>query len=178
MRTILIILILHFATAVKSQTTLPVSNMYHLQQRSFAGNILLKDSIPAKKWFVSKYFGISTSFGVFNGSTATVLSVPVGLQLNYRLSNNWYAFAGVAMAPAYINFNQSFLNTNSTKSFQQHNYIQSNRFDMYSKAELGLMYINDQKTFSVSASIGIEKSSYPIVPFNQISAARPNTLWR
>jgi hypothetical protein len=42
---------------------------------------------------------------------------------------------------------------------------------MPASASLGLMYINDQKTFSISGSIGVERSSYQFMPFNQV---RPN----
>ncbi len=163
-----------FSVSVKAQTTLRGGNIYQLQQQSIIGNSQLKDSIPAKKWFVSKSVGISTSVGFFNGGNATVMAVPVGIQLNRRLNNNWYAFAGVSAAPAYVNFNGSYFSGNTNKFSQPHNFGKSNRLDMYSRAELGLMYINDQKTFSISGSIGIEKSSYPLIPFNQIGSSRPN----
>ncbi|MGH2563931.1 MAG: hypothetical protein ACRDE5_05430, partial [Ginsengibacter sp.] len=39
------------------------------------------------------------------------------------------------------------------------------RFGTYSSASLGLMYINDSRTFSISGSIGIERSSNPLLPF-------------
>ena len=178
MRTILVIIILNAASSVNAQTLFAGSNFNHLQQHTIGINNHFKDSTPAKKWFVSKYFGVSSSFSVFNGGTATVLSAPIGLQLNRKLNNNWYAFAGVAIAPAYVNFNQSFLNTNSPKFSQTNNFLQSNRFDIYSRAELGLMYVNDQKTFSISASISIEKSSFPIVPINQLNTTRPTAFFR
>ena len=171
-----VLMILIFSVSVKAQTALPGSYIDHLQQQSFADNNRFKDSALDKKWFMSKYIGISTSFGFFNGGNAAVLAVPVGIQLNRRLNNNWYAFAGVSAAPAYINFNHSFLSANANKSWQNNNFLKSNRFDMYSRAELGLMYINDQKTFSISGSIGIERSSYPLVPFNQMGTVRPNTF--
>ena len=37
---------------------------------------------------------------------------------------------------------------------------------LYSRAELGLQYINDERTFSISGSIGVERSSYPVLPYN------------
>ena len=163
MRNILVIIILNAASSVNAQTLFRGSNFNHLQQHTYADNNHFKDSTPAKKWFVSKYFGLSSSFSVFNGGTATVLSAPIGLQLNRRLNNN---------------FNQSFLNTNSSKFSQTNNFLQSKRFDIYSRAELGLMYVNDQKTFSISASISIEKSSFPIVPINQINSVRPTAFFR
>jgi len=47
---------------------------------------------------------------------------------------------------------------------------------MYSRAELGLMYINNDKTFSISGSIGIEKNSYPLYPYNQMNSTNPGPV--
>ena len=176
MRLIFGLLILIFSNSSKAQTALTGSLMNPLNQRSFANNSLLTDSTPNKKWFISKSIGISTSVGFYNGGNATIMAVPVGIQINRRLTNNWYAFAGVAAAPAYTNFNHSFLSANTNKPFANNNYLQSNRLNMYSRAEMGLMYINDQKTFSISGSISIERSSYPLVPINQIGTSRPNSF--
>ena len=165
-----------FVVSVKAQTALPGSYIDHYQQRSFSDNNRFKDSTTDKKWFISKYIGMSTSVAFNNGGNATVLAVPIGIQLNHKLNNNWYAFAGVSLAPSYINFNHSFQSANANKLGQANNFLTSNRFDMYSRAELGLMYVNDQKTFSISGSIGIEKSSYPFIPFNQMGTARRNTF--
>ena len=162
--------------SVKAQTALPGGYINHLQQQSLLNNTHLKDSTPGKKWFMTKYVGVSTGFSFFNGGNATVFSVPVGIQLNRRLTNNWYAFAGISAAPAYVNFNGSYLSPNTGKFSQPNNLYKSNRFDMYSRAELGLMYINDQKTFSISGSIGIEKSSYPLIPIYPAGAVRPNNF--
>jgi hypothetical protein len=176
MRILFVFMILIFSVSVKAQNILPGSYMDHTQQHLFADNSHLKDSVREKKWSVSKYLGISTSIGFFNGGNATVLAVPVGIQINRRLTNNWYAFAGVSAAPSYVNFNHSFLSANTNKLGQPYNFLQSSRLGMYSRAELGLMYTNDQKTFSISGSIGIERSSYPFVPFNQVGTLRPNAF--
>lgn len=87
-----------------------------------------------------------------------MISAPVGLQLNRRLNDNLYAFAGISAAPAYVNFSRSFINTDLKK-------INSGAFSMYSRLEAGLMYINDQRTFSVSGSISVERSNYPFYPY-------------
>ncbi len=176
MRRMFVLAMMIFSVSVKAQTALPGGYLNHLQQQSLANSTHLKDSTPGKKWFMTKYVGVSTGFSFFNGGNATVFSVPVGIQLNRRLNNNWYAFAGVSAAPAYISLNHSFLSANTNKFTQNNGFLRSNRFDMYSRAEMGLMYINDQKTFSISGSIGIEKSSYPLVPFYPAGTVRPNNF--
>jgi hypothetical protein len=168
MRSKLILVILIFTASVKAQTVLPGNYNNHFQQRQMAQNARLNDSLPPQKWFISKYAGLSSSFTFFNGGNATILSVPVGIQLNRRLNNNWYAFANLSAAPASISFTRSFMYS-SNKFGQNNGMFGGKRFDMPTSASLGLMYINDQKTFSVSGSIGVERSSYPFMPFNQPS---------
>lgn len=114
-----------------------------------------------KKWFISRYSGVSTGFSFINGSAAHFVSVPLGLQLNRRINNNFFAFAGIAAAPTYWNFSHSLrpvaghtLNSNSR-------LISSGTYGANARAELGLMYISDDKTFSFSGSIGIQRGSYP-----------------
>lgn len=176
MRSNFVLIMMIFCVSVKAQTALPGGYINQLQQQSLINGTHLNDSTPGKKWFMNKYVGISTGFSFFNGGNATIFSVPAGIQLNRKLNNNWYAFAGVSAAPAYVNFNGSYLSRNNGKFSQPNNLYRSNRLDMYSRAELGLMYVNDQKTFSISGSIGIEKSTYPLVPFYPAGAARPNNF--
>lgn len=176
MRRILVLIVLILSVTVKAQTFLPVSFFDYTQRQPFGNSISRKDSTADKKWFLNTYSGISTSFSFFKGGNATVVAAPISLQLNRKLTNNLYAFAAVSAAPAYINFNRSFLSANGIKAGQSNSAFKPNSFDMYSKAELGLMYVNDQKTFSISGSIGIERNSYPMLPYNQINSSRVNPV--
>lgn len=161
MRTFILIGFLALAATVDAQTFLPGGFIDNSYRGSLINNIPLNDSASKKKWFVSKYTGISTSFSFFKGGSATVFSAPLGLQLNRRLNNNLFAFTGVSVAPSYVNFNSSFMNAgfdkiNANRSFK------SSALGIYSRAELGLQYINDDRTFSISGSIGVERSSFPM----------------
>lgn len=176
MRTIFLFIMLATTVSTNAQDVMKGSYAILPQQQSIINKVQITDSMPGKKWFVSKYVGMSTSIGFFNGGNATVLAIPVGIQINRKLTNNWYAFAGVSAAPAYVNFHQSFMSANNNKFSTNNNFMQSSRLNVYSRAELGLMYVNDQKTFSISGSIGVERSSYPFIPLNQIGAARTNAF--
>lgn len=142
-----------------------------LQAQSYRGVNNMRDyNVPAykmseKKWFVTRYTGVSAGMSFFNGGSANYLSVPLGWQLNRRLNNNLYAFAGISAAPTYINFNRAFSNLNS-KGFN--NLGQYNHLGLYSRAELGLMYVNDQRTFSISGSVGVQNAVNPYLPFHHI----------
>jgi hypothetical protein len=176
MRRIFILVVLIGSLKANAQTYFPGSLGVGMQRQAMLNPTLLNDSTPGKKWFVSRYTGISTSFIFANGGNATVLSVPLGIQLNRKLNNNLYAFGGLAVAPSYINFNRSFLSTNLNKTGHNNGFMRSNQLNLSSRAEMGLMYVNDAKTFSISGSIGVERSTYPAFLPQTIGAAKPATI--
>lgn len=162
MRVILFILVMLSFNSVRAQIPAYTGGLNNTQRDPFTNYHAGSDSINAeKKWSLHKYGGISASYGFFNGGNASIISAPVGLQLNRRINNNLYAFAGIAAAPAYINFNRSFIQADVNKNMQGINRYNTSVFSMYSKFEAGLMYINDAKTFSISGSVGIYSSSNP-----------------
>jgi len=153
MRKIFLIALLFSFMAAKSQTPgIAIFPMYAQTPVAFNNS---HDSIAKKKWFVSTYSGISTGISFFKGGSATYLAAPLGLQLNRRINNNLYAFANVSIVPAFTSFNNNF-----NKGFGNSPYM-SNTFDIHPSASLGLMYINDARTFSISGSISAERSYYP-----------------
>ena len=129
--------------------------------------------MQSKKWFLTSYSNIGIGFNFFNGSTATVVSAPVGLQLNRQLNNNLYAFTGVSLAPTYMNFNRSFLSS-GIKPYTGNGF--KSDFGLYSSVNMGLMYVNDARTFSVSGSIGVERSSYPMLLYPPANMQRVSTF--
>lgn len=171
MRTFLFISFLIITSTADAQTFIPGSFFDNSYRGNLINNIHVNDSSFKKKWFVSRYSSISTSFSFFKGGNATVVSAPLGLQLNRRLNNNLFAFAGIAVAPSYGNFRSSFLNSNFDKG-SLNNSFTSGALGIYSRAELGLQYINDERTFSISGSIGVERRNFPMplyIPSNNVT---------
>jgi hypothetical protein len=124
--------------------------------------------LPHKKWQLSTFGGISGSYGFLNRTNASFLSAPVTLQLTHPLSRNLYAFAAVSAAPAYYHFSTFFLQPHPDKFSASNRIMGVHPFGWYSRAEAGLFYINDEKTFSISGSIFMDRSSYPLyVPVTQ-----------
>jgi hypothetical protein len=163
MRILLLTLVLITSLTIQAQTPLPPNAMNYSPVSPFTPGHSFSDGIGLqKKWSLSKYAGISASYGFFNGGSGSVFSVPVGLQLNRRINNNLYA--GIAAAPAFYNFNNSFINSDINKNNTGFNRYGTSNFGMYSKFETGLMYINDDRTFSISGSIGVYRSNYPAYP--------------
>ena len=173
MRVILLMLVSMSLLSVKAQSYLPLNGMNYSPGASFNQYNQFSDTGSLnKKWSLNKYAGISTGFGFFNGGSSTMISAPVGLQLNRRLTNNLFAFAGVSVAPVYFSLNRSFANTALYKNNSGINGFSANKFGIYSRAEAGLMYINDERTFSISGSIGIDRSNYPLYPSGLITPQR------
>lgn len=113
-----------------------------------------------KKWFLSKYMGLSTGFFTGGGS---FLMAPVGVQINRELNKNMFAFAGVSAAPTYFHINNLFYQPVPTKNGQ---FMNVNSFNVQSSVYMGLMYVNDERTFSISGSIGVSRRNFnPYVPF-------------
>ena len=164
MRTLFLLVFIMVSAAANSQTFSPVGAFPQAGLYASPASRLPHDSTLYKPWSLTPYAGFSTSFLRYNGGGATIFAAPMGLQLNRRLNNNFYAFAGVSIAPAYVNFNQSFRSSNFNKFVPNNGLFNPNGLNLATRAELGLMYVNDEKTFSISGSISVERSSYPMYP--------------
>jgi len=165
MRLLLVIICSVAVFSLKAQT--PYAPMHrNAWQPGLLGqyHIMPDSNSLSKKWSVSKYGGISAGFLFSRGMSANFVAAPVGLQLNRRLTNNLYAFTGVSVAPTYFNFNSPFINPTVGKNYPGSMFGNSYQFAMGTRAELGLMYMNDQRTFSISGSVGVQRNSYPFYP--------------
>lgn len=167
MQIFFLVAMLFFFVTVKSQTVVAPGFGVYPQSTSLLNNSHLHDSASSPKWFFSSYRGLSTSVSFFKGGSATIFSAPMGLQLNRRLNNNWFAFANVTVAPSYISINPSYLSGFNNKF--SNNSFQQNSFGLYPAASLGLMYINDARTFSISGSVSAERNVYPILPYYPVN---------
>ncbi len=171
MRLFLTLMTLVIFTSLKAQTVFPNFNG-NIYSNSLLNDHHLYDSTQ-KKWFVSRYIGLSAGYSFFKGGSAAIVSAPLSLQLNRRLNNNLYAFAGVSVAPTYINLNRAFLNTDINKAGNGINFYQPHNIAAYSSASLGLMYVNDARTFSISGSISVERDNYPVYYYNPSNTIKP-----
>ena len=122
-----------------------------------------------QKWFVSRYVALSAGTVFYPGGDAMYFSAPIGLQLIRQLSNNLYAFGGLYAAPTFTSFNHSFVNSSFNKSYLG-NLTNPYQIGINPGIQMGLMYVNDAGTFSISGSFRAESSSYPSYP-----AARNHT---
>jgi hypothetical protein len=175
MRLCFLVITLFFFLSVKSQTIFTPGVGIAPQHQALFNNSHHQDSLSAPKWFFSSYRGLSTSVILYKGGNASMFSAPMGLQLNRRLNNNLYAFANVSVAASYLNINPSYL-SGLNKNFTN-NAFNQNSFGLYPAASLGLMYINDAKTFSISGSISAERSMYPVLPYYPTNRATESPVF-
>src|ERR1051326_811394 len=143
MRTLLVIITVISSLFVEAQA----------QNQSLDDSSYYIQHTQKKKWFLTSYSNVGVGFNFFNGGTATVVSAPIGLQLNRQLNNNLYAFTGVSLAPTYVSFNRAFLSP-GIKSPAGSGF-KSDYVGLYSSMNMGLMYVNDARTFSISGSVGV-----------------------
>ncbi len=156
--------------SAKAQSYLSISTMNFAQWQPFSIYHPYGDSKNLNQgWYLSKYAGISAGFGFINGTGGSFISAPVGLQLNRPLNNNLIAFAGVSVAPTFFNFSSSFTNPSYPG-----NMPNAYGLGLNSRVDLGLMYMNDAKTFSISGSIGVDRYSYPVFPSNRKTSLKNN----
>jgi hypothetical protein len=165
MRTLLVLILLMSSLLIEAQTS----------KQSFKDSSYSIQHRQSKKWFLTSYSNIGIGFNFMNGSSATVVSAPVGLQLNRQLNNNLYAFAGVSLAPTYVNFGRSFLSPGMAKPYAGSG-VKSDYFGLYSSVNMGLMYVNDARTFSISGSIGVERNNYPMLLYPPANMQRANAF--
>lgn len=169
-RIILFAAILISAVTVKAQSPLYLGSMNGIQPGFRHFNQAADTNNLGKKWFVTKYAGISSGFVAFNGGSGTFLSAPMGLQLNRQLTNNIYAFGSVSVAPSFFRFNTAIYQPGINKN---NSLMNANNFGIYPAAQMGLMYINKERSFSISGSIGVSSSSYNSHPFFYAPASSP-----
>ncbi|WP_157752919.1 hypothetical protein [Chitinophaga sp. MD30] len=154
-RAVLFIAILISVMSVKAQFAAPyntLSGYKSMNQPTDTGGL-------QKKWSFSRYSAVNAGFIAFKGGGASFLSVPLGLQVSRQLHNNVYAFGGVSLTPSLIQGSgPAFYQPGFDKTY---NPMQPNRnFSINPAAQIGVMYISNDKTFSVSGSINVSRSTY------------------
>src|ERR1700749_3788583 len=125
MRFFIVFAVMMIGASVNAQIYSPVSPINYTQHPAF-GHSYANDSAYHSKWSLGTYTGFSTSFMFYKGGHASIFSVPLSLQINRELNKNLYAFASVTAAPAYMNFTNTFLNTNTSKFNQTNSFYKTN----------------------------------------------------
>lgn len=146
-----------------AQSSLDYTTIDRARQLSFARQETVgAQTLAASKWQLHTFGGISGSYGFLNRYHASSLSTPVTLQVSRPLNRNLYSFAAITAAPVAMHFNSVFLQPRQSKYSSPSMMTGVHQFGWYTRAEAGLFYINDEKTFSISGSFYMERASYPV----------------
>lgn len=111
------------------------------------------------KWFVTRYTGISTGFMAYKGGSTTFLSAPMALQLNRQLTNNLFAFGNISATPTLFQSSNLLYQPATTKTGYGPMQNQNRSFGIFPAAQVGVMYISNDKTFSISGSVSVSRSN-------------------
>jgi hypothetical protein len=162
MRILLSMLILTAFLSTKAQTYLPGHSLVvgYTPWQPFMPSIAFSSSDLTPKWAVRPYASLQTGYAFFNGGVS-FLSIPAGVALFHPLNNNLSAFAGVSAAP--VAFSMSRLYTEPAANAPG-NFSRPYGLGLNTGVQAGLIYTNDAKTFSISGSVELERSSYPVYP--------------
>jgi hypothetical protein len=150
----------------KAQTYLPGGPMGFQPGQPLSNyNQSVDSNSLGRKWQFTKFAGLSIGTAFYTGSHtffpggASFLSVPFGLQLSRSLSKNVYAFAGVSAAPTIFSFSHLYAEPMNSSFYPG---SRPYTLGLNPRVEMGLMYVNDAKTFSISGSVGVERGSSPL----------------
>ena len=157
-RAIIFTAILMSAMAAKAQSPLFYDAQHNTQSAISNPEQATDTNYLRKKWFVTKYAGISTGFVAFKGGSSSFLSAPLEYQINRQLTNNILAFGGVSVTPSLLQYNGAFYQPGADKNY---GFMRTNNnFSINPAARVGVMYISNDRTFSISGSVSVSRSSY------------------
>ena len=171
MRVLLSILASILLLSSMAQTPLPLGNMNYGSSFSYPINQIMLGSGGNinQKWYLSSYAGLSTGQIFGRGAAVSLFSFPIGLQLNRPLNNNLMAFAGISTAPTVFTFS-SFMHPGLNNAYPGPGFSNGYGINLHTSLQMGLMYVNDARTFSISGSIGVHRYSYPVYPSDRTKA--------
>jgi len=157
LRALIFTAILMSAMAAKAQYPLSYGMQHNLQPAFGNPGQVADTNYLQKKWFITKYAGITTGFVGFKGGSSSFLSAPLEYQINRQFTNNIFAFGGVSVTPSLLQYNGAFYQPGIDKNYSS---IRANNFSINPAARIGVMYISNDRTFSISGSVGVSRSSY------------------
>lgn len=159
-RILFITALLAAAVAANAQTPVPFGGLSTSPLSFGRYNHTIDTNGLRSKWSLVKYASISTGFVAFRGGSGSFLSAPLGLQLNRQLTDHLTAFGGISITPSYFYSNNAFYQPGFKNGGFGENYMNRGSFGTYPAAQVGVMYTNDQHTFSISGSVSVSRSTY------------------
>lgn len=163
MRHLLVIAATVYSLSSAAQTAVPFGSISFSTFIPFQSYHPPADSMATQpSWYFTHYGSISAGMFFYNGGATSFISAPFGIQLNHPLNNNLVAFAGIYAAPGFYSFSNTYGRPFKNPSYPGFYGTNPYSFGINTGIQMGLMYMNDAKTFSISGSFGIERNSFPL----------------
>jgi len=125
------------------------------------------------RWQLKPFASVSAGYLFYNGGSASYLSAPVGLALIRPLNPNWTVFGAATVSPVAVQGSRLWTSPINDPTYHGSPFSSGYNLGINTGIQGGLMYTNQDKTFSISGSVHLERSSYPVYPTYQSSPNRP-----
>jgi hypothetical protein len=178
MRTLLTALVLTTFLFTKGQSHLPIPTSAYgytpaiggiAPWASFIPYSILAGGDPNQKWQIRPYASMSLGYLFLNGGGTSYLAAQTGVALIHPLTKNVSAFAALSASPVLFSVNRLYTDPALNSP---NNLSRPYNLGLNAGIQGGLIYTNDDKTFSISGSIGIERGSYPLYPANRTTTKK------
>jgi hypothetical protein len=177
MRTLLTALVLTSFLFTKGQSHLPIPTTAYGYGTGFGfspwANFIPTGSLiggnPNQKWQVRPYASLNMGYLFLNGGGSPYLAAQTGVALIHPLTNNVSAFAAVSATPTLFSINRLYTDPALNSG---NNFSRPYNLSLNTGIQAGLIYTNDDKTFSISGSVGVERGSNPYYPVNRPTTTR------
>jgi len=122
------------------------------------------DASRPHRWQVKPFASLSAGYLFYNGGGMSYLSAPVGVAAFRPLNPNWTLFGAATVSPVAIQGNRLWTGPINDPNYHGLPYSSGYGLGVSTGIQGGLMYTNQDKTFSISGSVHVERSSYPVYP--------------
>ena len=107
-----------------------------------------------RRWQIVPYASVSAGYIFLNGGIS-YLSAPLGVALVRPLNNNVAAYTNLSVAPTVFSMSSLYAAPGQSP-------YPGTGYGLTTQLQGGLIYTNDARTFSISGSVSVERSSYPV----------------
>lgn len=124
-----------------------------------------------RPWQVRPFASLSAGYIFLNGGISYV-SAPVGVALFHPLTTNWTAYGAATVTPVGFSFNRLATVPMTDPHYRGYPFGGGYGLGLTTGVQGGLIYTNDDRTFSISGSVHFERSTYPVYPSDRVHTAK------
>jgi len=116
------------------------------------------------RWQMKPFASVSAGYFFYQGGGASYLSAPVGLALFRPLNAHWTAFAAATVTPVVFPGTRLWPGAITNPASHPYPFAGRDGLGLSTGLQGGLIYTNEDRTFSISGSLHVERNSYRVYP--------------